>query len=799
MHRSPTRFVMNLWFVLSFLFTSAWAYGQPPLNQQIPTEILPSQIDPKSMSPSQLSALLNDKNRENTGKDKNAELESKRTFRLEKDSIIKDDIKKNSYSPSRTYGSNVFQNGPVADVSELSTPPLDYPIGVGDYIVVSLWGGAEFQESYVVARDGAIFPQGLGKINVQGLTFENMRSIVYSRFKNVVPAGTNISVSLGQPRSINVNVVGEVTNPGPVTVSAFSNAFNVIAHAGGVNEFGNLRDIKIKRNGKVIDEIDVYKYLTTGDFGKHQYLQNNDFVIVSFMEKKVLATGQFKRPMYYQLKKEEGLRALLKYAGGLNADANASVVRIIRTESEKQVQRDVNANAILKIATEDFKLEDGDIVKVDLVKPGISNKVELMGEITYPGVYELKQGDRLFDLINRAGGVTRNTYLPRAYIFRGAGDSTNLQSDRLEVNLSDINNNLTGSVANIQLSPNDVIQLFAQSEFGESQFVEIFGEVRKQGKVRKYGGMTLEDLLYLSGGIKPTAEYGRLEISSIVDIDSAKKGIKPTQTVVRSYAIMPDLQLDSSASKIVLRPYDQVFVRKNPSFELQQNIELKGLVKYPGLYPRLDKYERLSSYLQRAGGVRDNANLSGAVLYRNKSEFFREKIVETKPDDIKLDSTGKMILDSAAVKKKKIIDEPVSIDLYMAMQNPNSKYDIVLQDGDVVVVPEINPFVSIQGRVQSPLKIAFDKEHTKLSYYIDKAGGYGVKPWRKRIYVTYANGKSQRTKSFLFFRFYPRVKEGSIITVPERPEGAVVSDLAKSTIVAAVPVVLTALIIRFTN
>jgi protein involved in polysaccharide export with SLBB domain len=173
--------------------------------------------------------------------------------------------------------------------------------------------------------------------------------------------------------------------------------------------------------------------------------------------------------------------------------------------------------------------------------------------------------------------------------------------------------------------------------------------------------------------------------------------------------------------------------------------------------------------------------------------------VETKPEDIKLDSTGKMILDSAAVKKKKIIDEPVSIDLYMAMQNPNSKYDIVLQDGDVVVVPEINPFVSIQGRVQSPLKIAFDKEHTKLSYYIDKAGGYGVKPWRKRIYVTYANGKSQRTKSFLFFRFYPRVKEGSIITVPERPEGAVVSDLAKSTIVAAVPVVLTALIIRFTN
>lgn len=805
MHRYPTRFIMNLWFVLSLLCLSARANSQPPLGQQIPSEILPSQIDPKSMTPAQLSALLNDKNRENTGKDKNAELEKKNMIKLEKDSIIKDDIKRNIYSPNRTYGSNVFLYGPVADVSELSTPPLDYPIGVGDHIVVSLWGGAEFQESYVVARDGAIFPQGLGKINVQGLTFENMRSIVTSRFRSVVPSGTNVSVSLGQPRSINVNVVGEVVNPGPITVSAFSNAFNVIARAGGVNDFGNLRNIQIKRNGKVIDEIDVYKYLTTGDFGKHIYLQNNDFVIVGFMEKKVLATGQFKRPMYYQLRKEEGLRALLKYAGGLNADANASVVRVIRTENEKQVQRDVNANAIIKIPTEDFTLEDGDIVKVDLVKPGISNKVELQGEVTYPGVYELKQGDRLFDLINRAGGVTRNTFLPRAYIFRGAGDSTNLQSDRLEVDLSDINNNKVNSVGNIQLYANDIIQLFAQSEFGESQFVEVFGEVRKPGKIRKYGGMTLEDLLYLCGGIKPTAEYGRLEISSIVDVDSAKKGLKPTQTVVRSYAILPDLQLDSTAGKVILRPYDQVFVRKNPSFELQQNIELKGLVTYPGLYPRLDKYERLSSYLQRAGGVRDNANLAGAVLYRNKTEFFREKIVQSKIEEIMPDTSRSQMADSllkvkkAAEQQKQALEEPVSIDLYMAMKNPNSKYDIVLQDGDVIVVPEINPFVSVQGRVQSPLKIAFDKEHTKLSYYIDKAGGFGVKPWRKRIYVTYANGKSQRTKNFLFFRSYPKVKEGSVITVPERPEGAVVSDLAKSTIVAAIPVVLTALIIRFTQ
>ncbi len=789
------RLVSFLIVFFSFAFISLPAVCQPPVPQQLPTEILPNQIDPKSMSPAQLSALLNDKNKENTGKDKNAELENRKT-KLEKDSLIKDNIKLNAYSPDKTFGANVFLASAVTDLSELSTPPLDYPIGVGDYIVVALWGAAEFQESYIVARDGAIFPQGLGKINVQGLTFDNMRSVVYARFRNVVPAGTNISVSLGQPRSINVNVVGNVNNPGPVTVSAFSNAFNVIAKADGVTEFGNLRNIQIKRAGRIIDEIDVYKYLTTGDFGKHIYLQNNDFVIVTFVEKKVLATGQFKRPMYYQLRKDEGVKALLRYSGGLTADALASALKVIRTENEKQVQRDVNANAILKLADQDFMLEDGDIVKVDLIKSGISNKIELQGEVTYPGVYELRKGDRLFDLINRAGGVTRNTYLPRAYIFRGAGDSTNLKSDRLEINLSDMDKNMLSNVSNVELQPNDVIQLFAQSEFGEQQYVEIFGEVRKEGKVKKYGGMTLQDLLYLSGGIKPSAEYGRLEISSIVNIDSAQQGLKPTRTVVKSYGIQPNLQLDSSAAKVILKPYDQVFVRRNPTFELQQNIELRGLVMYPGKYPRLDKYERLSSYIERAGGVRDNANLDGAVLLRIKQKELREIPLDS--SKIKLDSNGVVIKDSLPVELK-YKDEPVSIDLAKALKNKNSKYDIILQENDVVYIPEINPFISVVGRVQSPLKIAFDKENTKLSYYIDKAGGFGIRPWKKRIFVTYANGKSKRTRSFLFFHFYPKVEEGSVITVPERPQGQEISDLAKSTIVAAVPVVLTAIIFKYVN
>jgi protein involved in polysaccharide export with SLBB domain len=789
-----------LLFIISVFF-SLIAYCQPPVSIPDVQNIgqIPQGIDPKNLTQPALQSLLKDNNK--SGKDVTKQtpdiIQRLKNKSLEKDSTQKDNIKQAANQAEMTYGANVFQGLAVNDLSELSTPPLDYPLGVGDHIIVALWGAAEFQEDYIVARDGSIFPAGLGKIYVQGLTFENARSIVYSRFVTKVPEGTQIAISIGQPRSINVNVVGEVVNPGPVTVSAFSNAFSVIGLAGGINSVGNLRNIQVKRAGRVIQTLDIYKYLTTGDIGKQIYLENNDFVVVGFYEKKVLATGQFKRPMYYQLKKEEGVKELLRYSGGLTSEALASSMKILRTENEKQVQKDINANAIINrensplLRNENAPLFDGDIVKVELIKPGLVNKVEVRGEVNYPAIYELRKSDRLFDLINRAGGVTRNTYLPRAYIFRGAGDSTNLKSNRLEINLSGIEKNDFANENNVTLMPNDIVQLFNQSEFGEQQYVEIQGEVRRPGKQKRYGGMTLQDLLYLTGGIKPSAEFGRLEISSIVDIDSAQQGLKPTRTVVRSYKVLPNLELDSAAAKILLRPYDQIFVRKNPTFELQQNVRLEGLVKYPGDYPRLSKYERISSYIERAGGIRENANVAGAILYRNKTDFFRENIIR-KP---KYDSSGREIPDSIVLE----LSKPVSIDLYKALQYKNSKHDIVLQESDVVYIPEINPFVSVAGTVQSPLKIAFDKEHTNLGYYIDKAGGLGVRPWRRRIFVTYANGKSRRTKNFFFIHFYPKVEEGCTITVPTRPEGKEISDIAIQTVTATVPIILSAIIVRYLN
>jgi protein involved in polysaccharide export with SLBB domain len=776
------RFLLFLIFS-HFVFISN---AQPPTgtSPSLPTTV---PTVPINMTKDQLDAKLS--GADGAGKNLNDGIFSEKVV---KDSLREDNQKAIIQGPKSTYGANIFKSIPEFDISELSTPPLDYPIGVGDEIIIALYGGAEYQEKYTVAPDGSIFPKYMGKIYVNGLTFENARKMLYSRFAAVTPSGTNVDVMLGKPRSISVNVINEVNNPGTITVSAFSSAFNVIAKAGGITNNGNLRKIQIKRYGRVIEELDIYEFLQSGYTGKRIYLQNNDFIIVPFFEKKVLATGQFRRPMYYQLKQNEGVKALLKYSGGLTSDAIASNVKILRNENESQKQIDVNATAILRISGQDALLKDGDVVKANTIKPGLINKVEIRGEVKYPDIYQLREGDRLFDIINRAGGITRQTLLDRAYIFRGAADSSVAKNnDKIEINLNDINGGALNSKYNIELQANDLVLLFNVQEFTDANYVEVFGEVRKPGRLSKYGGMTLQDLLYLSGGLKQTAEFGNIEISSIIDIDSAKQGLKPTRVSVKKYNVSSNLQLDSVSANIILKPYDQIFVRKNPTFELQQNIELRGMVKYPGLYPRLNKYEKLSSFIERAGGFKENSNLSGAVLIRNKTENLRQTVV-AKPI---YDSAGNLI----GASNETIKNEPVSIDLAKALKYKNSKFDIVLQEGDIVFVPEIDPFVSVAGIVQSPLKIAFDKEHTNVSYYVDKAGGFGIRPWRKRVYVTYADGKSRRTKNFLFFHFYPKVQEGCVITVPRRPEGQEVTDVLKTTATSLVPVLVTALILKYVN
>ena len=494
--------------------------------------------------------------------------------------------------------------------------------------------------------------------------------------------------------------------------------------------------------------------------------------------------------MYYQLKNNEGLQALLKYSGGFSSEAYASEAEIIRNVNEKQTIKNVNFNPenLRTGDAVDEELLDGDVIVVNPINPGLINKVIVKGEVAYPNVYEIKKGDRLFDVINRAGGITPNSYVDRAYVYKGAGDSTNVKSDKIVVSLSDLNRNVN-STYNIPIEANDVIEVFNRNQFSDRQYVTIEGEVRKPGKFQRFGGMSLKDLLYFANGLKPSAEFGQIVVSSIVDIDSSQRGMKPTQTVINTYGIKTNLELDSITENVKLRPYDQVFVRRNPSFHLQENVKIEGQVKYPGTYSKLDNNERLSSFIERSGGLKENSNSEGAVLYRLKEHRGNDFSSDNETSYIK--DLGGKVVDSALNS-----GEPVSIDLDKALKNKNSKYDMVLREGDIIYIPETNPIITVKGAVQSELKIYFDKEHNKLGYYIDKAGGFGVRPWRKRIFVTYANGRSRRTHNFGFFHFYPKVEAGSTVVVPLRPEGKNLGELASQVFVSSLPIFVAFLLTR---
>lgn len=781
--------------LIPFLFLCFFLSGENLLGQDIKSLPPDFPVNPailKNASPSELQKLLLDKNKDqaNLGEDLN------RAFRPNKmstDSTKPDNIRGSSYNPQAVYGADLFHNNQILQLSELGTPPDDYQIGVGDHLVVSLWGGAELEQDYVVGKDGSIFPKGLGRITVQGLPFSKAKDVVADRFRTVIPSGTKVAVALGQPRSIVVQVSGNVENPGPVVVSAFTNAMNVVALAGGVNSFGNLRNIRLSRNGKIIDSVDVYKYLFTGNYGNHLYLENNDFIIVPFYEKEVLATGQFKRPMFYQLRANEGLRDLIRYAGGFTPDAYISSGSIIRTINEKQEIKTVNLNAIGMTASGqqvDEPLLDGDIVAVNAINPGLKNKVIIRGAVAYPNTYEVRPGDRLFDLINRAGGLTPLTYMDRAYVYRGAADSLNLQPSKIDVNLKDLNVNLN-SPSNIPIYPNDVIELFNRSQFGEKQTVSIQGEVRKPGSYERYGDMTLKDLLYFANGLLPSAEFGSIIISRVVNQDSTGKDLTPTNTEILTYSVNKNLAMDTAIENVKLNAWDQVFVRRNPKFQLQQNVQITGEVLYQGTYPKLSPDETITSFLTRAGGLRPNSNPAGAILYRARDSVSNRINPLRRIQAVKIDS----LLQTISVQSP-VESEYVAINLPEALKNPGGKEDLTMKAGDVLFIPAVNPVITVQGSVQNQVKVFYDEKKTTIKDYIGQAGGFGERPWRKRIFVTYANGSSRRTKNFGFFHFYPKVESGSIITVPERPQGKGLSEFTGQMVATTIPILIAFLLTR---
>ena len=628
--------------------------------------------------------------------------------KLDLEAII-DNANANDSVKKRIYGADFFSNN-AFDLSDKapSAPPLDYRLGPGDELIVSLWNAGELQKGYTIAKDGSIFPQLVGKIFIQGQTLEEATKLIAAKFRKVVPNNTSIDVQLGRARTIRITIVGEVRKQGTFTMSAFNTALNALFKAGGITSVGNLRRISIIRDGRIVDEIDLYKYLEKNTQTAEVYLEDNDFIRVDVYEKKVNADGVFKRPMFYQLKDDEGLHDLIELAGGPNFNARNSLIHIKTVVNEEEKYIDLDGKKFIDANSDaDLVLKDGDVVSIRPINQGLKNIVRIDGAVNYPDDYEIKPGENLTKLLDRAGGIASNAYLPRAYVFRG---SNTLESDAIKIDINDAN-----AINGLELFSGDKIKILSQKDFEQQYVVEIIGYVRRPGKILYYKNLKLKDALLLSGGLRLDAENGRIEISNIVDSVN-NFNIQSSGANVRIVSINSNLQLDATSDDIVLKPLDRIYVRRKTEFLTQEKVLVLGEVEYPGEYVLIDRNEKLSSLIKRSGGLKNTAFVEGTKLMRNK--------------------VG-----------------PVVIDLPAAMRKDGSKYDIILSDSDMIIVPPINDIVSVRGEVQQSVNIKFDRDNNSVASYIGAAGGYGERPWRSRINVKYLNGRIRKTKNFLFFHF----------------------------------------------
>jgi protein involved in polysaccharide export with SLBB domain len=744
-------------------------YSKKQYNQQDVNKLPPAQQDAvkakldeikkKKSAASNNQTNTNDLSDGNEGEDVNVtNKETKGNARVQMDE-----------EQEKIYGMTFFADANYTLGNDaIVTPPSSYRIGSGDELVVNIWGPSEEQFNYEVGRDGSIYPKYIGKISVGGLSFANAKQIIISKFKKHISAGSNIDVQLGKARSIKVTVMGEVKKPGTVTVGAFNTALSVIAFAGGPTRLANLREIEIKRNGNVVNSIDLYEFIKSGGSLDDIYMDDGDVVNISVHDKIVSAIGSFKRPMNYILKKDETLDDLINFAGGPSFDARYSNIQVRTIFNEQPKLISVNMN-VYDEAKKTLVLFDGDEVKINKVNESFTNTVEVIGAVAYPDIYQVSNGEKLLDVLAKAGGLESNAMISRAYVYRG--DENN--STAFKINLNSLGQD---DADNMEILPGDKISIISKSEFTTGYTLDVMGSVRKPGSIKFIKNLKLKDALILSGGLTTEAENGRIEIVSITDSSSQISLNLKNQPVIKTVEINPDLEIDASSEEIILQAYDKIYVRKKSDFNLIKKIMLKGEIKYPGEYALLSESETISSLINRAGGLTKNAYPEGAELKRTELGIMEKQLISKEANSFvkKTVKDTTIKIDESVVQENQAIikDDKITIiiNLRNAIDNPNSKFDAKLKESDEITIPGINETVTILGSIQNPSTFNFSDEVADVQSLIDAAGGFGHKAWKRKITVHYPNGVARKVKNYGLFRLYPNLKPGSVVTVPARPE-----------------------------
>ena len=772
---NPKQYREKILCLLAIFFSCLPLKAQPPVVEPIIPILdagnLPS-INPSLLPSGEFNNALEERNKEIEARKK--EIQDKKQEKeteLDKEEKEKDILvrqRKEQLPEAKIWGQQFFRDQSISlftrsrDVKALD----NYLLDTGDELIIHVWGATEYSCNAIIDTEGYIDISGatlsMPRLYIKGMQFGQAKTAIFSRMKNHMRIDkAQYAISLNYSRNITVNITGEVFSPGSYTMPALNTVFNALVASDGPSQIGSVRKIQVASANKPIRTFDVYKFITNPTAADDFFLTNNDYIYVPLAERVVQINGSVKRPFYYELIDGENLNALLNYAGGLQADAYQANIKIKRYIGNQERLIDINLTELLE-KKEDYPLFNGDIIDITPIQQAYSNYVKVEGAVKLPGEYELTEGVRINDILEKSG-IIYSAVMDKIYVKRLRQD---LSIDYITINLIDILDN-PNHEDNIELRPLDIIEVKYKSQFIDKHDVGIYGAIRKPGRYEFSQNLTLSDLLYLSDGIKTEAASSYIEISRLL------KEKDSTYITIARFPIEEDLTI-SNAEGFILQPFDQVFVRQARAYQTPQNISIEGEVRYPGIYTIENRTETIIELLQRVGGTTEIAFLEGALLYRP--------------------SEGHVLLDLRDIVKG----------------NAKSPFNYLLKPGDKIIVPKIKDLVSIAGRVQHPLirekseiaeielqlelkKAETDLEREELlandridrkknplrinvpfhkgknaKFYVENygAGVDRANGGRKRlIFVRYSNGLVKKTKNFGLFKIYPKVEKGAMVYV----------------------------------
>ena len=657
---------------------------------------------------------------------------------------------------NEVFGRSMFNNRKLTFEPNLNiATPENYRLGPGDEVLIDIWGASQTTIDETISPDGYIQVINYGPLYLNGKTVAEANDYASKElskiYAGIADGSSQLSLTLGQLRSIQINVMGEVRIPGSYTLSSLASVFHALYMAGGVNDIGTLRAIKVYRNNELISTIDIYDYIINGNMEGNVRLMDGDVIVVGPYDSLVKVAGKVKRPMIYEMKDDESVNALLKYAGGFTGDAYTKNVRLIRKSGrEYQIYTvdDMNFGA--------FQVMDGDSLFVDSVLTRYANLVEVRGAVYRPGMYQMG-GDvnTIKELIDKAEGIRGDAFLNRAVLHRYKDDLT------LEVLSIDVKGLLGGTVPDMALHKDDILYIPSIHDVQEERTVSITGEVAREDTFAYGENMTLEDIILQAGGLKEAASTVRVDVSRRI---KDTKALNDTDTIAQtfSFALKDGFVVDGEPG-FVLQPFDEVHVRRSPGYQEQQNIEIEGEIMFAGTYTLSTKTQRVSDVIARAGGVTSNAYVKGARLERRMTDDERRRM-QSALRTLQMQRGN----ESLSEEDLNLGDTYfVGMNLEDALAHPGSDEDIVLREGDKIIIPQYTNTVKINGAVMHPTTISY-LDNKKLKSYVDRAGGYAYRANKKRAYVIYMNGTIDRLKS----RSRKAVQPGCEIIIPyKQPRG----------------------------